>query len=74
MTTLDPDLVARLHKFGIAICEVCGKPIIRMVKQPLGRTGKFRRVWSQAVYCSRACEARAYRRRRKLKRIPVKRA
>lgn len=71
--TVDPDVVEGLRKHGISICCICGKPIVRMVKQPLGTTGKFRRVWSKAAYCSRACRAKAYRIQRKIKRLPKKR-
>lgn len=70
---VDPDVVERLRKAGISICVVCGKPIVRMVKQPLGRTGKYRRVWSKRAYCSDACEQKAYRIRRKKKHIPQRR-
>lgn len=69
----DPEIVERLKKAGISCCVVCGKPIIRQVKQVLGRTGKYRRVWSQRAYCSAACEQKAYRRRRKIKKIPQRR-
>lgn len=51
----------------IAHCQWCGKPIVKMVKQLLGRTGKYRLIWSQRLYCSDACSQRAYRVRRKRK-------
>lgn len=53
-------------------CTVCGKPIVKQVKEMLGTTGKYRRVWSKAKYCSRACELKAYRRRRKAKKFAEK--
>lgn len=47
-------------------CLICGKPIVRMRRVPVGR-GKqqFRLEWSQAKYCSDACKMIAYRRRKR---------
>jgi ribosomal protein L20 len=57
-----------LYQNPIKRCVVCRRPIVRQVKQPLGRTGKYKRVWSKAKYCSHACEMKAYRQRRNAKR------
>lgn len=53
-------------------CVICGKPIVRMVRQwcvdDYGRKSYYLR-WSKSKYCSNRCQKRAYRKRRKLKQL-----
>lgn len=47
-------------RIPIKMCDVCGKPIVRMRRVPAGH-GKIKMIWSQRMYCGERCKKRAQR-------------
>lgn len=60
-----------MRRNPIPKCAVCGKPIVKMrrisvVNSWTGERGYYL-DWSKATYCSKRCQKRAERRRKKLR-------